>query len=559
MSNSGPVGDSVPQTARPRRSVWQRLLAPAASVTAVDARLQAQMLAALLLFLVPIVFVGGTSLLFVGRAESMRYAPIQFGLGFVLLALYALSRTRRYRIVAALVLVVFSMVPFAAALAVGTYDQRSILVDFVWMIIPLLLSSIFLDIRGIVILAAANFLGIVVFWRFTGVAAGDMAIVVGVVAVVSLLTVVFSWYRNRVEGLRRAELVQSQQALRDAQQALQERNASMQAIIQRYDDYMAAVGQGQLGVTLALDENPESAADPLVRLGYRLQQTITGLQRLIEQIRQAAQDLSSTSRQLLAATTQQATGANEQSAAISQAVGTIDEVRTIAEQTAQRAQQVAELAQRTAEISRAGQQSVVDTVHGMQEVKRKVETIAHNTLALSEQAQAIGQIIEAVGEISSQSNMLALNAAVEAARAGEAGKGFAVVASEVRSLAEQSRAATVQVREILLDIQRGVNTAVMATEEGMKGTDGGVRLAGQAGESIHQLAESVGASASAAVQIAAAAGQQSVGMEQIAMAMNNIYDVTRQSLLGVQQAEQAAGELNRLAGKLEELVQQYQR
>jgi methyl-accepting chemotaxis protein len=281
------------------------------------------------------------------------------------------------------------------------------------------------------------------------------------------------------------------------------------------------------------------------------------LRRIAIQVRQTGANLSSAIAEILAATTQQASGASEQSAAISQTSSTIIEVRAIAEQTAQRAQGVADIAQRTADVSQAGQQAVADTMSEMGTVRRKVETIATGILALSEQAQAIGQIITAVSDIASQSNMLALNAAVEAARAGEAGKGFAVVATEVRALAEQSRVATVQVKEILTEIQRGVNTAVMLTEEGTKGADAGVRVAGRSGESIRRLAESVTESAQAALQIAAAAGQQVTGMEQIAQAMDNIHQITTQTVASTRQTERTAEELNNLARELHEAVEQY--
>ncbi len=85
--------------------------------------------------------------------------------------------------------------------------------------------------------------------------------------------------------------------------------------------------------------------------------------------------------------------------------------------------------------------------------------------------------------------MLAVNAAIEAAKAGEQGKGFAVVAQEVKSLAEQSKQATAQVRTILNDIQTAMSAAVMATEQGSKAVDAGVKQSVEAGQAIRILAE----------------------------------------------------------------------
>ncbi len=276
--------------------------------------------------------------------------------------------------------------------------------------------------------------------------------------------------------------------------------------------------------------------------------------RLFQTIQLTADELGQAADRILDITTQQATGTTEQSTAIDQASLAMEEVQATTAQTARLAHDVAEAAQRTAAVSSTGQESVTSTIGGVQELRGRVEAIAEYIRLLSEQAQAVERIISAVSHISGQSNLLALNAAVEAARAGEAGKSFAVVAGEVRSLAEQSRAATVQVREILSDIQHGVQAAAAATDEGIEGAEAGVRLAGQSGLAIQQLTESVGESAHAAAQIAAAAEQQLAAVEQIGAAMHSIQRAAAQTLATTGQAEQAAQELDRLAEKLREIM-----
>ncbi len=126
---------------------------------------------------------------------------------------------------------------------------------------------------------------------------------------------------------------------------------------------------------------------------------------------------------------------------------------------------------------------------GMAEIRQKVQSIAENILALSEQSQQIGEIITTVNDLADQSNLLALNAAIEASRAGEQGKGFAVVAAGDPQPGRPVQGATAQVRTILSDVQRATNAAVMATEQGTKGVDTGAELIDQTGHTIDALAQ----------------------------------------------------------------------
>jgi len=261
-------------------------------------------------------------------------------------------------------------------------------------------------------------------------------------------------------------------------------------------------------------------------------------------------------QELLATATLLNAGATAQAAAVSQTTSTVDEVSITAAQAVERAKIVAETGRRSLEVSAAGRKAVEDATKGMDELRQQVEAIAQSTLGLAERAQAIGEITTAVSDIAERTNLLALNAAIEAAHAGEQGKGFAVVASEVRSLADQSKKATVQIRGILVDIQRATNAAVLATEQGTRSAASTAALVTEAGTTIASLAETVAAGATPATQIAASAGQQAAGMTQITQAMRNIGDTAAQNIVMTRQTEDTAKGLSLMGVRLTELIRE---
>ncbi len=281
----------------------------------------------------------------------------------------------------------------------------------------------------------------------------------------------------------------------------------------------------------------------------------THLSRVItRELRENIAQLSSSSAEILATTTQVASSAAETAAAVSETTATVEEVKQTAQHASQKAKYVSDSAQKASNVSQAGRRSVEEALHVMHRIREQMGSIAESIVQLSEQSHAIGQIIATVNDLAEQSNLLAVNAAIEAARAGEQGKSFGVVAHEIRSLAEQSKQATGQVRTILGDIQKATNVAVLATEQGNKAVEAGVKQSSETDEAIRLLSASINEAAQAATQIAASSHQQMVGMDQVAVAMNNIKEASEQNVAGTRQAELAAQGLHQMGVRLRLLV-----
>jgi len=279
------------------------------------------------------------------------------------------------------------------------------------------------------------------------------------------------------------------------------------------------------------------------------------LRELNRDLREGVEVIASSSTEILATVSQVATGAAETATAVSETSTTAEEVKQTAHLSHQKAKNVQDSAQKTAVVSATGHQAVAKTIEGMHHIREQMESIAESVVRLSEQGQAISEIIATVNDLAEQSNLLAVNAALEASRAGEYGKEFAVVAQEVKSLAEQSRQATAQVRVILMEVQKATSAAVMATEQGTKVVAAGVKQATEAGDSIQALAGSINEAAQAATQIAASNQQQLVGMDQIALAIANIRQATGQNLAGTQQLKASAQSLQSFGERLKGLVE----
>lgn len=319
-----------------------------------------------------------------------------------------------------------------------------------------------------------------------------------------------------------------------------------------FQRFTARVGAGDLTEAVAVQGGGE-----LADLGRHLNSMMEGLRDVAVQTRSASENLNSATVQIRASTQQQAAGVEEQLAAVQETSATLDEITQSGAQMSRRAQEIASGSEETHRASANGLRAVEDASRAMDAIREQAESVAENIVMLSEKTQAVGEIIATVNDISERSHLLALNAAIEAAAAGEHGRSFAVVAAEIKNLADQSKAATVQVRGILGDIQRGINTSVMLTEEAVKRVSSGKEQTDATQRAINDLTDTVQESTETFQQIVASINQQHIGLEQVMLALRNIRLASKQTADGTRQLDGAAANLAALSTQLSHSVNRY--
>lgn len=252
-----------------------------------------------------------------------------------------------------------------------------------------------------------------------------------------------------------------------------------------------------------------------------------------------------------------ATGAAETATAISETTTTVEEIRQTSILSGQKAKNLLDSSQKASDAGEQGLDSSALMVEAMRKIDSQMKVIHSTITKLAEQNRSIGEITSTVADIADQSNLLAVNAAIEAAKAGEHGRGFSVVAQEIRSLSEQSKKSTTQVKDILNEIQKSVSQAVEVINLGTKTVEEGSKIVMDDRIIVETLIDSISEAAEAAIQIKSSSQQQIAGMDQIVPAMENIRQASDQNVAGIRQTQQAVKDLNDLGESLRKIILRY--
>ena len=286
-------------------------------------------------------------------------------------------------------------------------------------------------------------------------------------------------------------------------------------------DIAKRVAAGDLSSRIAV-----SGRDETGELLQALHEMNTSLVRIVGQVRSGTGTIISASTQISSGNLDLSARTEQQAGSLQQTVSSMAQLTATVKQNADNARQANQLARSASVVA----------LQGGAVVAQVVDTMG----AINASSKKIVEIIAIIDGIAFQTNILALNAAVEAARAGEQGRGFAVVATEVRSLAQRSATAAKEIKRLIGDSVEQVGT--------------GATLVHQAGATMEEIVGSVRRVTDIMAEISCASEEQTVGIDQVNVAIARIDEVTQQNAFLVQEVMAAAASLQGEAGDLAHVV-----
>jgi methyl-accepting chemotaxis protein len=315
--------------------------------------------------------------------------------------------------------------------------------------------------------------------------------------------------------------------------------------LSEFQQLATSVGAGDL-----TQESAREGSDELGQLAQALNRMVRRMRSMATQTRALTENLSAATMEILSSAREQSAVTRQQVAAYQETSATMQQVSMSCSQISEKAKQVTITAEAVPLANISGLDAVQKTNQTVEAIHEQAEAVAQNIVSLSEKTQAVGDILATVNDIAEQSHLLALNAAIEAAAAGEHGRSFSVVAGEIKNLADQSKAATVQVGTILGDIQKEINTSVMLTEEAVKRVDLGKHQADVAASAIRNMAANIDQSVQAFQQIVAGTNRQQIGFENVMRAMKDLSRGSEQAAASTRQTEKTAAGLRDIGAQL---------
>ena len=305
--------------------------------------------------------------------------------------------------------------------------------------------------------------------------------------------------------------------------SFKEAAAMMQLYITELSRGLGEVASGNFNIYTDVDFRGDFHAldEAIVKITDSLSETLGQISEASEQVALGATQMAESAQSL-------AEGATDQAGSVEELTATI---QNITETVVDASEKANESYQNAEEFEQEAEKSNEDIKSLNQAMER-----------ISDTSKEIANIIAAIEDIASQTNLLSLNASIEAARAGEAGKGFAVVADQIGKLASDSATSAINTKRLIenaiQEIEYGNEITVKATTA-IESVIGGIKMLALSTKEISDLSAS-----------------QADAMKQLEMGVEQIAEVIQSNSAAAEETSATSEELSAQSVNLEELVGQ---
>ncbi len=292
-------------------------------------------------------------------------------------------------------------------------------------------------------------------------------------------------------------------------------------------------------------------------MARELEKTRRQLHDVIQMQINASDELATLTEVMTLSMSETKESAQEEFNEIDQLATAMSEMSSTVQTVADHAQTASSLTEQASTQAVTGQQFLQSTVAKMSELSSDIASSAQAVNQVEERVESIGSVVGTIQGISEQTNLLALNAAIEAARAGEAGRGFAVVADEVRNLAQRTQQATVEIQEMITQLQASATSAVDLMEKSVVEAAEGVELVSNAGSELDGIVAQVTQINDMNFQIATASGQQSSVAEEMSQNLTNVRELVEASVVVVTELLETSEMMQSNAEELDKKIKSF--
>lgn len=264
---------------------------------------------------------------------------------------------------------------------------------------------------------------------------------------------------------------------------------------------------------------------------------IRRIQKSVVQITTSATQIAASGKQLEATVAEQVASTNEVTA-------TALEIAATSRELVKTMDDVAGMAQNTATSADHSQKELTKMETVMRELTEATTSISSKLGVMNNKASNINNVVVTITKVADQTSILSLNAAIEAEKAGEYGAGFAVVAREIRRLANQTAVATLEIEQIVKDMQSAVAVGVMEMDKFNKSVSDSTGKISHISDQVSKVIFQVQSLPPKFAQVSQSVEEQSHGAEQISSAMGQLSEASHQTVDALRETNSALQQLD---------------